>query len=106
MLIYSAYKDMEKELADDGKVIISIKTDRVLRSEDMKKNNHMSKDYPDLRVDYKDKKTGEKGFVNIEVDVGYSEKVIEQKLRMPNLRWYTNRKSQKEKVLKKVLLKG
>jgi hypothetical protein len=101
VLIYTAYKDMEKQLDDAGKVVISIKTDRVLRSEDMKKHNRMNEDYPDLRVDYEDKKTGEKGFVNIEVDVGYSEKVIVQKLRMPNLRWYTNRKNQKEKVLKK-----
>lgn len=101
VLIYTAYKDMEKQLVDAGKVIISIKTDRILRSEDMKEHNRMNEDYPDLRVEYEDKKTGEKGFVNIEVDVGYSEKVIEKKLKIPNLRWYTNRQRQKEKVLKK-----
>lgn len=101
VLIYTAYKDMEKQLTDTGKAIISIKTDRVLRSKDMKEHNRMSKDYPDLRINYEDEKTGEKGFINIEVDVGYSEKVIAQKLRIPNLRWYTNRQSQKEKVLKK-----
>lgn len=101
ILIYTAYKDMEKQLTDAGKAITSIKTDRVLRSKDMKEHNRMNEDYPDLRIDYEDKGTGEKGFVNIEVDVGYSEKVIAQKLRIPNLRWYTNRRNQKEKVLKK-----
>lgn len=101
VLIYTAYKDMEKQLVDAGKSIVSIKTDRVMRSEDMKANNRMNEDYPDLRIDYMNKETGEKGFVNIEVDVGYSENVISQKLRIPNLRWYTNRQSQKEKVLRK-----
>jgi predicted transcriptional regulator len=101
VLIYTAYKDMEKQLTDAGKAVSSIKTDRVLRSEDMKEHNRMNEDYPDLRIDYEDKETGEKGFVNIEVDVGYSEKVIAQKLRIPNLRWYTNHRNQREKVLKK-----
>jgi len=101
VLIYSAFKDAEKELKDKGKVITSYKTDRHLRSEDVKNIGVTAGDYPDLHIEYKDEKTGEKGSMNIEVDVGYSEKVIAQKLKIPNLRWYTNSQRQKEKVLKK-----
>jgi hypothetical protein len=67
----------------------------------MKTLGRMREEYPDLYIEYEDEKTKEKGSVNIEADVGYSNKVIAQKLRIPNLRWYTNRQVQKEKVLRK-----
>lgn len=101
VMVYSAFKDLEKDLLNESKVIVSYMTDRQLRSEDMKKNNTLAGEYPDVHVVYKDEKTGEQGFVNLEVDVGYSNKEIQQKLKIPNLRWYTNSEKQREKVLRK-----
>ena len=101
VLIYSAFKDAEKELSSQGKTIISYKTDRKLRSEDMKNNGTLKGEYPDLHIIFKDEKTGTEGFINLEIDVGYSEKDIQRKLTIPNLRWYTPSEKQKEKVLKK-----
>lgn len=101
VMVYSAFKDLEKDLLNDGKVIVSYMTDRQLRSEDMKKNSTLSGEYPDIHITYKDEKTGEQGFVNVEVDVGYSSKEIQKKLMIPHLRWYTSSERQKEKVLKK-----
>ena len=101
VMVYSAFKDLEKDLLNEGKVIVSYMTDRQLRSEDMKKNNTLAGEYPDVHVVYRHEKTGEQGFVNLEVDVGYSSKEIQQKLAISNLRWYTNSEKQKEKVLKK-----
>jgi hypothetical protein len=54
---------MEKQLIREGKVITSTKTDRVLRSEDMKNQNRMSKEYPDLQIDYEDSTTGGRVFI-------------------------------------------
>jgi len=100
-LLYSAYKDVEKELSEQGKIITAIKTDRKLRSEDMKNKNAIAGEYPDLRVEYKDKKTGEHGFLNVEIDLGYSENEIGKKLGIQNLIWFTNSKRQRDKALKK-----
>jgi hypothetical protein len=78
-LIYSAYKDVEKELRNTGCTITAIKTDRMMRSEDAKKYGHMLGDYPDLRVEYTDK-TGLKMVRDIEVDCGYDTRTIGEKL--------------------------
>lgn len=101
ILIYSAFKDLEMELEKAGNKILSIKTDRKLRSEDMKKHNRMRTDYPDLQVEYISEKSGEIRVLNIEVDTGYSEKVIRSKISaVPNLVWYTDSQRQQEKVLR------
>jgi hypothetical protein len=101
LLLYSAYKDLEKELKAEGKTITMYKTDRKMKSEDMKRTGKMREQYSDLFVEFQNEVTGEKGTVNIEVDIGYSEKVIARKMKIPNLRWYTNKQIQKEKVLRK-----
>lgn len=102
LLIYTAFKDTEKELIASGNTVLSVKTDRKLKSEDMKNNNTMRKVYPDLQIEYVNEATKEKGLINIEVDIGYSEKVIAKKTAgIPFLRWYTTSENQKEKVLKK-----
>lgn len=101
VMVYSAFKNLEENLLNEGKVIVSYMTDRQLRSADMKKNNTLAGEYPDVHVVYRDEKTGGQGFINLEVDVGYNSKEIQQKLKIPNLRWYTNSEKQREKVLKK-----
>lgn len=108
VLIYSAYQDAQTRLLANGKVITNIKSDRDMRSED----NHirMTSSDPsqlkdlrvelsDLEIEYMDVKTGEKGTLNIEVDLGYSEGVIKDKAQnISNLVWYTNSQPQMEKI--------
>ncbi len=80
VLVYTAYKELEKEMLKEGKQIISIKNDRQLRSEDAKKYGAMTGSYPDLRVAYIDPKTGKERIHDLEIDCGYDERTIRQKL--------------------------
>lgn len=80
VLVYTAYKELEKEMLKEGKRILSIKNDRQLRSEDAKKFGAMTGSYPDLRVTYLDPKTGKERAHDLEIDCGYDERTIRQKL--------------------------
>lgn len=80
VLVYTAYKELEKEMLKEGKKIVSIKNDRQLRSDDAKKYGAMTGSYPDLRVAYLDPKTGKERIHDLEIDCGYDERTIRQKL--------------------------
>lgn len=80
VLVYTAFKELEKELLLEGKQITSIKNDRQLRSEDAKKFGAMVGSYPDLRITYLDPQTGKEMIHDLEIDCGYDEKTIVQKL--------------------------
>ncbi len=80
VLVYTAFKELEKELLREGKQIVSIKNDRQLRSEDAKKFGAMVGSYPDLRVAYIDPRTGLEKRHDLEVDCGYDERTIQQKI--------------------------
>ena len=101
VLIYSAFKDLEKELISQGKKITVIKNERQLKSEDMKTLGKEREQYPDLYIEFVDEKTGEKDFRNIEIDICYDDLAIQSKLSINKLIWFTPSKKQKEKVLKK-----
>lgn len=81
MLIYTAYKDVEKKIKQDGGKIVLLQNDRMLRSEDIKKLGCMKEkgEYPDLRITYTDKLVT-KCVHNLEIDCGYDTKTINAKL--------------------------
>lgn len=81
VLIYTAFKDVEKQIKHDGGKITLIQNDRMLKSEDVKQLGGMrgKGEYPDLRVTYTDKYGTEK-VQNIEIDCGYDTKTIGAKL--------------------------
>jgi len=101
LLVYNAYQETKRKLEEEGKRIVLINTDRTMRSEAMISSSQMQGEYSDLYVEFEDEKTGEKGFVNIEADVGYSDAEINKKLLIKNLLWFTNSEKQRDKVLKK-----
>lgn len=99
VLVYTAYQDAKIRLLSKGKTITELKSDRQMRSEDMSIRGQMRIELSDLEIEYEDVKTGEKGIVNIEVDLGYPKPVIESKSRnISNLVWYTNSDSQMTKI--------
>jgi hypothetical protein len=81
VLVYSAFKDVENQIKNDGGKIILIQNDRMMRSEDMKLYGSMKGkgEYPDIRVVYADKYGTERTH-NIEMDCGYDNKTINVKL--------------------------
>lgn len=84
MLVYSAYKDWEREAIKDNIKILALKNDRQMRSDDAKKYGHMQGAYPDLRVLYEMNSNLSKDWVyahDIEIDCGYDGKTIESKIR-------------------------
>ncbi|MEM1724167.1 MAG: hypothetical protein QXW71_00100 [Thermoplasmata archaeon] len=101
VLIYTAFKELEKELISQGKKITAIKNERQLKSEDMITFGKEREQYPDLYIEFADEKTGDKDFRNIEIDICYDDLTIKSKLSINKLIWFTASKRQKEKVLKK-----
>lgn len=100
VLVYSAFQDTKIRLLAHNKEIVNVKSDR-----DMRRVLHNSKDYEisDLEIEYVDIMTGEKGMLNIEVDLGYSESVIASKgENIKNLVWYTNSSAQMYKIQKAI----
>jgi len=81
ILVYTAFKDVEKQIIKDSGKIKCIQSDRMLRSEDMKHYGSMKPkgEYPDLRITYIDK-YGTERVHNIEMDCGYDTKTINTKL--------------------------
>lgn len=114
VLVYTAYKELEKELLQEDKQILSIKNDRQLRSDDAKKVGAMTGSYPDLRIFYMDPKTGKERTQDLEIDCGYDERTIRQKLNgfsggaggkgstasSSGFNWYCNSVKQALKVAK------
>jgi DNA-binding PadR family transcriptional regulator len=100
LYVYSAYKDVEKHLIKNDIVIDKHYTDKDLRSLDMKTSGKQRIEYPDLRIEFTDKKTGEKGFINVEVDCGYKPNIIKSKSEnIENLVWYTDSSKQADKII-------
>ncbi len=96
VLVYSAYKDAEIRLMVAGKAIVGVRSDRQMRSQLYADKNY---EISDLEIEYEDVKTGERGIVNIEVDLGYSESTIKSKAEnIKNLVWYSNSESQLRKI--------
>lgn len=99
LLVYSAFNDVKESLENDNFKIRTVMTDKQMRAYDMKNNHKMRKDYSDLYVEFEDKNNGDIGYLNIEVDVGYSPKVIAEKAsNIDNLVWYTNSSSQADRI--------
>lgn len=105
MLVYTAYKAWEKRIMDAGGIIVDIKNDRQLRSDDGKKYGRMIGAYPDLRVVYKMPRMQYTLNYDIEVDCGYDEKTVRSKmhglvgnLTNANLGWYCKTLYQAAKV--------
>jgi DNA-binding PadR family transcriptional regulator len=100
-LIYSAYNDVKDSLVSDNFTINKVMTDRQMRAFDMKNNHKQRKDYADLYVEFIDNETGDIGYLNVEIDVGYSPKVIAEKASsIDNLVWYTNSNNQANRITK------
>lgn len=103
LYVYSAYKDMEKQLLANGYTIDNKFTDKDLRSLDMKTAGKQRIEYPDLRIEFTDTNTGEKGFINVEMDCGYKPNVIKSKSEnIDNLVWYTDSSSQANRIINTV----
>jgi len=81
VLVYSAYKEFEQEVNNNGGEILTVKNDCMLRSEDAKLYGCMrgKGEYPDLRVTYKNTH-GMELTRDLEIDAGYDTKTIATKL--------------------------
>lgn len=100
LLVYTAYKDVEDKLKDQGCSIDNVMTDKDIRKK-YSSGSSMFKEYPDLHIEFTDTNTGEKGFINVEVDCGYKDNIIKSKAEnISNLMWYTNTAVQAEKIMK------
>lgn len=101
LLIYTAYKDLEEKLKKEGYRILNTMTDKQMKSEDMTEKGKQRIEYPDLHVEIEEINTGEKSHINIEVDCGYTGKVIKSKAQnIDNLVWYTDSQKQYKKIHK------
>ena len=101
VLIYNAYQDVKKELEEKGMKIISVLNDRAMRSRDAKAEGQMTGEYADLYIEFENPLTGERDYINIEIDCGYNELTVEKKLSgIKNLRYYCDSAKQKNKVMK------
>ena len=99
VLIYNAYQDVKKELEEKGMKIISVLNDRAMRSRDAKAEGQMTGEYADLYIEFENPLTGERDYINIEIDCGYNELTVEKKLSgIKNLRYYCDSAKQKDKV--------
>jgi hypothetical protein len=110
LYVYSAYKDYEQIMTDKGYRITKVMTDKDMRAVFNKgqDSNSLGESYKadqkvefaDLYIEYEDISTLERGYVNIEVDVGYTSDVIANKAeKIDNLVWYTNTPQQADKIL-------
>lgn len=100
VLIYSAFKHFESTLDTSKYKISAIMTDKEMRSFDMKTNGVQRIEYSDLFIEIEEKASGEKSFVNIEMDCGYKKGVIESKANnIENLIWYTDSSKQLDKIV-------
>lgn len=91
LLIYTAYKDLEEKLEEEGYRILNTMTDKQMKSKDMIEKGKQRIEYSDLYVEIEKIDTGEKSHINIEVDCGYKPGVIKSKAEnIDNLVWYTD----------------
>lgn len=80
-LVYTAYKEEMKRLKNIGAKIVSEHTDRELRSIEAKKYGHIVSSLPDFRIEYYVKGVSGICRLDIEIDVGYKDKVIASKIK-------------------------
>ena len=113
VLVYSAYKQYEKLLETEGCKVTKIMTDKQLRAEFNRTNGIKPKDdsakvnlirqekieLPDLYLEFEEIRTGEKGFINLEVDCDYKPHVIRSKAEgIDNLVWFTDTEKQADTI--------
>lgn len=109
LYVYSAYKDYQSILDQQNMRIVDVKTDKDIRSllNSGKLHNSISAshtteikiDFADLYIEFENADTLERGYVNIEVDVGYTKDVIKSKCdKIDNLVWYTDSSKQMQRI--------
>jgi hypothetical protein len=102
MLVYSAFKHLEKRLKEAGNTVTSYRTARQLKAEDTKIFGGMRPVYPSLYIEYVNESTGAKGCVNLMLCLGGKTVEILNKAALPNLVWYTNRESRRDRIARLV----
>lgn len=101
VMVYSAFKDYEKRLESVGCKVTKTMTDKQMRAYDMSTAGKQRIEYSDLYIEFEDIKTGEKGYVNIEMDCGYKPTVIKSKAEnIDHLVWYTDSQNQKSTIMR------
>ena len=99
MFIYSAFKHLENQLKSEGKTITNYKAIRQMKAENMKIYGKTHTVYPNLYVEYVNEGTGQKKCINIVISLSSADAEILKKSTLPNVVWYTQRESQKSKIL-------
>lgn len=99
LALYTAYQGVKAQFEREGKRIISVQTDRDMRSESAKADGSMHGAYPDLRIHY-ETAAGERGVHDLELDRGYSYEHVAKKLSQTNhsMSWVATTSAQAAKV--------
>lgn len=78
LMIYPAYKSIEKEIIDAGGTVVAVLTEKEIRRE-MALYDTWDASLPDLRIIYRDYK-GQEHERDVEIDLGYSLRTIAHKV--------------------------